>query len=197
MQLVFATANKNKVNEIQSLIPDTIQLLGLQDIHCSEEIPETQATIEGNASQKAFYVFEKYQHNCFADDTGLEIEALNGKPGVMSARYAGEQKNGEDNTNKVLAELHGETNRKARFKTIISLVMDGKEIQFEGIVNGTILLERRGSKGFGYDPIFQPDSEIGKEGSSYAEMELSEKNKISHRAIAVNKLLEYLKNLNI
>lgn len=196
MQLVFATGNKNKVNEIKALIPDTIQLLGLQDIHCSEEIPETKATIEGNASQKAFYVFEKYGFNCFADDTGLEIEALNAMPGVMSARYAGEQKNGEDNMNKVLSELQGITNRKARFKTVISLVMDGKEIQFEGIVNGIILLEKHGSKGFGYDPIFQPDFQIGKEKSSYAEMDLSEKNRISHRALAVNKLLGYLKSLN-
>lgn len=200
MQLVFATANKNKVNEIQSLIPDSIQLLGLNDIGCLEDIPETQLTIEGNASQKAFYIFEKYKHNCFADDTGLEIEALNGMPGVMSARYAGEQKNGEDNINKVLTELHGETNRKARFKTVISLVIDGKEIQFEGIVNGVILQERRGSKGFGYDPIFAPDQSplsffqgegVGER--SFAEMELEEKNKMSHRALAVIKLLEYLK----
>ena len=195
MQLVFATANKNKVNEIQSLIPDSINLLGLTDIACSEEIPETQATIEGNASQKAFYVFEKYHQNCFADDTGLEIEALNGLPGVLSARYAGEQKNAEDNMNKALAELDGIENRKARFKTVISLVIDGKEIQFEGIVNGTILREKRGSMGFGYDPVFLPDSEIGKGEKSFAEMELAKKNLISHRALAVNKLVEYLRKL--
>ncbi len=195
MQLVFATANKNKVNEIQSLIPDSINLLGLTDIACSEEIPETQATIEGNASQKAFYVFEKYHQNCFADDTGIEIEALNGLPGVLSARYAGEQKNAEDNMNKVLAELDGIENRKARFKTVISLVIDGKEIQFEGIVNGTILREKRGSMGFGYDPIFLPDSEIGKGEKSFAEMQLAKKNLISHRALAVNKLVEYLRKL--
>jgi XTP/dITP diphosphohydrolase len=195
MQLVFATANKNKVNEIQSLIPDSIKILGLNDIHCSEDIPETQATIEGNASQKAFYVFEKYNHNCFADDTGLEIEALNGAPGVMSARYAGDQKNAEDNMNKVLAELQGKTNRKARFKTVISLVIEGKEIQFEGIIKGTILLERRGAKGFGYDPIFRPDSEIGNRERSFAELEIFEKNKISHRALAVIKLLEYLRKV--
>jgi XTP/dITP diphosphohydrolase len=196
MQLVFATANKNKVNEIQSLIPDSINLLGLTDIACSEEIPETQATIEGNASQKAFYVFEKYHQNCFADDTGLEIEALNGLPGVSSARYAGDHKNAEDNMNKALVELDGIENRKARFKTVISLVIDGKEIQFEGIVNGTILREKRGSMGFGYDPIFLPDSEIGKGEKSFAEMELVKKNLISHRAQAVNKLVDYLRKLN-
>lgn len=195
MQLVFATANKNKVNEIQSLIPKTIQLLSLQDILCSEDIPETQATIEGNASQKSFYVFEKYKHNCFADDTGLEIEALNGLPGVMSARYAGGSKNADDNMNKVLAELQGKTNRNARFKTVISLLIEGKEVQFQGIINGIILHEKQGSKGFGYDPIFQPLSEVDSGKRSFAEMELSEKNKISHRAIAVNKLVAYLKRI--
>lgn len=194
MQLVFATANKNKVKEIQSLVPNTIQLLSLEDILCREEIPETQATIEGNASQKAFYVFDKYHQNCFADDTGLEIEALNGLPGVLSARYASEQKSAEDNMNKVLAEMNEKINRKARFKTIISLVIDGKEIQFEGIMNGIILHKKRGAKGFGYDPIFLPDSEIGKGERSFAEMELSEKNKISHRAIATSKLIKYLKS---
>ncbi|MGZ4055725.1 MAG: non-canonical purine NTP diphosphatase [Bacteroidia bacterium] len=188
MKLVFATANKNKVNEIQELIPDSIHLSGLTDIGCLEEIPETQSTIEGNASQKAFYVYEKYHHNCFADDTGLEIEALDGRPGVLSARYAGESKNADDNMNKILSEMMGQTNRKACFKTVISLVIDGKEKQFEGIVKGTILTEKRGNKGFGYDPIFLADGYD----KSFAEMELNEKNKISHRAIAVNKLVEYL-----
>lgn len=191
MKLVFATANQNKAREIQSLILDSIEILSLTDINCLEEIPETQATIEGNASQKAFYVFEKFNYNCFADDTGLEIEALNGLPGVLSARYAGESKNANDNMDKILSEMEGIGNRKARFKTIISLVINGKELQFEGIVNGTILSEKRGSSGFGYDPIFLPNG-----GSkSFAEMELSEKNTISHRAIAVNKLVEYLKGL--
>jgi len=191
-QIVFATANKNKVNEIQQLIPSSIKLLGLTDINCTEEIPETQPTIEGNASQKAFYVYNNYHVNCFADDTGLEIEALNGRPGVLSARYAGEQKNATDNMNKILEDMQGLTNRKARFKTIISLVIDGKEIQFEGVINGTILTERHGTNGFGYDPIFAPDNSK----KSFAEMELSEKNKISHRALAVNKLVEYLNKIS-
>jgi len=202
IQIVFATANKNKIEEIQALIPYSIKLLGLNDIKCVEEIPETQPTIEGNASQKAFYVYNNYQNNCFADDTGLEVEALQGKPGVLSARYAGEQKNAEDNMNKLLAELKGVSNRKARFKTVISLVLEGKEVLFEGIVNGTILTEKYGLKGFGYDPIFAPDPIVSPavpfglaeavRRKSFAEMDLSEKNKISHRALAVNKLVEYL-----
>ena len=187
-QLVFATANKNKIKEIQQVLPDTIRLLGLDDVGVTEEIPETQPTIEGNATQKAMYIYNNYHVNCFADDTGLEIEALDNRPGVFSARYAGEAKNADDNMNKILAEMQGITNRKARFKTIISLVIEGKEEQFEGIVNGTIITEKRGTKGFGYDPIFVPNNEE----RSFAEMELSEKNKLSHRAIAVNKLVEYL-----
>lgn len=191
MKLVFATANQNKAKEIQLLIPNSIEILSLNDINCQEEIPETQATIEGNAAQKAFYVYDKYSQNCFADDTGLEIDALDGQPGVLSARYAGEAKNANNNMDKVLLEMKGIENRKARFKTVISLVISGKELQFEGVVNGAILNEKRGSSGFGYDPIFLPDG-----GSkSFAEMELSEKNRISHRAIAVNKLVEYLKTL--
>lgn len=192
MKLVFATANNNKTREIQSLISDTIQIMSLNDIHCSEDIPETQATIEGNASQKAFYVYEKYHHNCFADDTGLEIEALDGRPGVLSARYAGESKNADDNMNKILSEMLDIRNRKARFKTIISLVIDGKETQFEGVVNGTILAEKRGENGFGYDPIFLPNGFD----KSFAQMDLAEKNKISHRALAVNKLVKYLNSLD-
>lgn len=190
-QLVFATGNQNKVNEIQQLIPSNIKLLGLKDINVSEEIPETQPTIEGNASQKAFYIYTNYHANCFADDTGLEIEALDNRPGVLSARYAGESKNAEDNMLKVLNELNGISNRKARFKTVISLVIDGKEQQFEGVVNGTIAHEKIGIKGFGYDPIFVPDGTT----KSFAEMDLEEKNKISHRAKAVNKLVEYLTTL--
>lgn len=191
MKLVFATANQNKAKEIQSLIPDTIEILSLNDIHCLEDIPETQATIEGNASQKAFYVYEKYHHNCFADDTGLEIEALNGEPGVLSARYAGDEKSADMNMNKVLTKMLGLTNRNARFRTIISLVINGKELQFEGVVDGTILLEKRGLNGFGYDPIFLPDVSS----KSFAEMELSEKNTISHRARAINKLVAYLSSI--
>lgn len=189
IKLVFATANQNKVKEIQALVPSFVQILSLNDINCTEDVPETQPTIEGNASQKAMFVSSNYKVNCFADDTGLEIEALNNRPGVLSARYAGEAKDANANMDKILSEMQGITNRKARFKTVISLVIDGKEKQFEGIVNGTILNEKRGSKGFGYDPIFVPNGYS----STFAEMELSEKNKISHRALAVNKLVQYLK----
>lgn len=214
-KIVFATANENKIKEIQALIPENIQLLGLADINCTEEIPETQATIEGNASQKALYVYNNYHVNCFADDTGLEVEALEGRPGVLSARYAGESKDADDNMNKILGELQGSTNRKARFKTVISLVIEGKEMQFEGIINGTILTEKQGTSGFGYDPIFAPDLSLNpspienglepksgeaesdvKSKISFAEMELSQKNKISHRALAVNKLVKYLNNIS-
>ena len=193
MELVFATGNQNKVKEIQALIPSSIRLLGLADIQCNEEIPETQPTIEGNAAQKAFYVFEKYHHNCFADDTGLEIDALNGRPGVMSARYAGDAKDANANMDKILAELKNESNRIAYFKTIISLVIDGEEIQFEGVVEGTILKEKRGSKGFGYDPIFLPKGSD----RSFAEMDVNEKNEISHRALAVKKLVAYLNKVEV
>ena len=191
MKLVFATSNQNKANEIQSLIPNVLQILSLLDIQCTEEIPETQSTIEGNASQKAFYVYEKYHQNCFADDTGLEVESLNGKPGVLSARYAGESRDANENMDKVLQELSLKENRKARYKTVISLVISGKEHQVEGIVDGVILSEKRGDSGFGYDPIFLPDGYD----LSFAEMDLSTKNKISHRAKAVNKLVEYLRTI--
>ncbi len=193
MKLVFATGNQNKVKEIQALLPVSIELMGLLDIGCSEDIPETQPTIEGNAAQKAFYVFEKYHHNCFADDTGLEIEALNGRPGVLSARYAGEAKDANANMDKILTELKNETNRTAHFKTVISLVIDGEEVQFEGVVEGTILKEKRGDKGFGYDPIFLPkDSD-----RSFAEMDVNEKNEISHRALAVKKLVAHLNKVMV
>ena len=191
MTFVFATGNQNKVKEIQALVPSHLQLLGLNDIQCTEEIPETQPTIEGNAAQKAFYIFEKYHHNCFADDTGLEIDALDGRPGVMSARYAGEAKDANANMDKILAELKNENNRTARFKTVISLVIDGHEIQFDGVVEGTILREKRGTKGFGYDPIFLP---TGSE-RSFAEMDVTEKNEISHRGLAVKKLVAYLNEM--
>lgn len=193
LKLVFATANQNKINEIQLLIPSHIQLLSLKDINCEEDIPETQLTIEGNALQKANYVYEKYKYNCFADDTGLEIEALNYQPGVLSARYAGISKNADANMDKVLKELTNINNRAARFKTIISLVINERVKQFEGIVKGTILNQKIGTNGFGYDPIFIPDGYS----KSFAEMTMSEKNKISHRAIAVNKLVEYLNKLSV
>jgi XTP/dITP diphosphohydrolase len=191
MELVFATANQNKAKEIQTLIPSFIKIKSLNDINCLEDIPETQSTIEGNASQKAFYVFEKYNVNCFADDTGLEVEALNGRPGVLSARYAGEAKDANANMDKILLELDGVENRKARFKTIISLVINGEQRLFEGIVDGVILKDKLGSQGFGYDPIFVPNGYD----KTFAELSIAEKNKISHRARAVNKLVEYLNQL--
>lgn len=192
MKLVFASANQNKVNEIQSLISDSIKILSLNDINCLEDIPETRETIEENAAQKALYVYEKYKSNCFADDTGLEIEALGGKPGVLSARYAGNTKSANDNMQKVLFEMKKMKNRKARFKTVISLIINGNELKFEGVVNGEILNEKKGDHGFGYDPIFLPDGY----NKTFAEMDIDEKNKVSHRAIAVHKLVEYLKQIN-
>lgn len=188
MKLAFATNNQHKLHEISQLLGDSIELLSLNDSGCNEDIPENQDTLEGNASEKSFFIFNRYGINCFADDTGLEIEALNGEPGVYSARYAGEDRNPGNNMDLVLAKLDKIKNRKARFRTVISLVINGHEIQFEGIVNGSILEERRGKAGFGYDPIFQPDESQ----FSFAEMPLDEKNKISHRGRAVQKLVEYL-----
>lgn len=191
MKLVFATNNKHKLHEVQHLLGKSIVLLSLNDIGCLEDIPENQPTIEGNAAEKSFYVYNKYGYNCFADDTGLEIEALNGEPGVYSARYAGDEKDPQKNIELVLQKLNKIKNRKARFKTVISLVIDGREMQFEGIVDGEILEERRGATGFGYDPVFKPVESI----KSFAEMPLSEKNKISHRGRATQKLIEYLTHL--
>jgi XTP/dITP diphosphohydrolase len=190
MKLVFATHNKNKLLEVRKLLADEIELLGLNDIECTEDIPETSDTIEGNAAQKALYVSKKYNINCFADDTGLEVEVLNGEPGVFSARYADDQKNTEDNMKKLLENLKGKTNRKARFKTVIALCLKGKTTFFEGIVNGVITHEKRGNQGFGYDPIFIPDGFK----QTFAELSLSDKNKISHRGKAMNLLIEYLTN---
>lgn len=192
MKLIFSSSNKHKIQEIQQLLGTSHQIGTLIDIGCHEEIPETQETIEGNASQKSFYVYEKYGVNCFSDDSGLEIEALNGQPGVYSARYAGNQKSDADNIEKVLSELNGITNRNARFKTIISLVIDGVEKQFEGIMEGQILNAKRGNKGFGYDPIFRPKGYS----LSFAEMTQEEKNKISHRAMAVKKLVDFLLSIS-
>ena len=189
--LVFATNNKNKIKEINHLFSNSIELLSLEDINCKEEIPETTDTIEGNALQKARYVYEKYGYNCFADDTGLEIENLNNAPGIYSARYAGNHKSSEDNMKKVLSELEDSTNREAQFKTVISLIIDGKETLFEGIVKGVITENKSGSEGFGYDPIFQPKGyDI-----TFSEMNLAEKNKISHRGKAVRRLADYLISL--
>lgn len=187
--LCFATNNKYKTEEIRALLGPFFLLKNLKDIGCSEELPETQPTIEGNALQKATYVFDHYMVSCFADDTGLEVEALNGEPGVFSARYAGEQRNDQDNTKLLLTKLASHTNRKARFKTVISLVSEEQAISFEGIIYGTIVAERRGTNGFGYDPVFMPD---GFE-KTFAEMDLAEKNLISHRALAVKKLINFLR----
>lgn len=186
--LVFATANPNKIREVNSLIDPNMTILGLKDIGCEEDIPETQPTIEGNALQKARYVYENYKHNCFAEDSGLEIDALDGAPGVYSARYAGPEKNAAANMAKALQAMQNVTNRGAQFKTVIALIIDGKEFSFEGIIRGTLLTEKRGIGGFGYDPIFQPDGY----NITFAEMSAEEKNKISHRGIAVRKLLAFL-----
>lgn len=189
MKLVFATNNQHKLQEIRQLLNGSFELLCLNDIGCEDDIPENQATLEGNAAEKSFFIYNKYGVNCFADDTGLEIAALNGEPGVYSARYAGEERSAENNMDLVLAKLNKINNRKARFRTVVSLVIDGNETQFEGIVDGQILEEKRGKTGFGYDPIFKPnESDL-----SFAEMTMDEKNKISHRGRAIQKLVEYLK----
>jgi len=188
MELVFATNNQHKLDEIRSMLNGRFVIRSLDDIGCVEDIPEDQPTIEGNASQKALYVYNHYGFNCFADDTGLEVEALGGEPGVMSARYAGPGRSSAENTQKLLEKLSEIKNRKARFKTIISLIMNGKETRFEGIVRGTILQEKKGTHGFGYDPVFCPEGHT----CSFAEMDANEKNKISHRGIAFEKLVEFL-----
>ena len=190
MELVFATNNQHKLKEIQELLGNKINLLSLKDIHCDEEIPEDYFTLEENASQKSHHICNKYNVDCFADDTGLEIDALDGEPGVLSARYAGESKDSDANMKKVLKMLEGVENRKARFRTVISLLINKKEYLFEGIVNGEILTEESGVEGFGYDPIFKPEGYS----ESFAEMSLNEKNKISHRARATMKLVEFLLN---
>jgi XTP/dITP diphosphohydrolase len=190
MKLVFATNNLHKVEEISALLGGRFKLQTLTEIGSTEDIPETQATIEGNAIQKANYVFSNYKVNCFADDTGLEIEALDGEPGVLSARYAGEERNNEKNNDLVLKKLQNSKNRNAQFKTVIALNMDSKLHVFEGIIKGVILTERRGSNGFGYDSIFVANGQQ----KSFAELSSDEKNQISHRAIAFKKLIEHLKN---
>jgi XTP/dITP diphosphohydrolase len=189
MQLVFASNNKNKIKEIQLLVPPTIQILSLDDIGCTEDIAETAATIEGNAMLKANYVTEKYGYDCFADDSGLEVQALNGEPGVFSARYAGEPKNDENNIAKLLTNLKDVKNKKANFKTVICLNSNGKQHLFTGIINGEIIEERIGNNGFGYDPIFVADGYQ----KTFAELTLEEKSNISHRGIAVKKLIDFLK----
>ena len=189
MKIVFATNNQNKILEIQSMLPKSIQIMSLESIGCLEDIPETTNTIEGNAIQKANYVLEKYGYDCFADDTGLEVQSLNGKPGVYSARYAGEQRNANDNMNKLLFELESKSNRKAQFKTVICLNLNGEQLLFTGIVSGEISKEKIGNGGFGYDPIFIPEGFS----ESFAQLSLQTKNEISHRGKATKLLLEFLK----
>jgi XTP/dITP diphosphohydrolase len=189
IRLVFASNNRHKFNEIAVMLDNRYSLLSLEDIGCYTEIPETQNTIEGNALQKAEFILENFNTPCFADDTGLEIEALHGEPGVFSARYAGEKCDFEDNMNLVLKKLGQETNRKARFRTVIALSEKSGSITFEGIVEGTIMVSKKGTGGFGYDPIFKPDGFD----KTFAEMTIEEKNAISHRAIALKAFTDYLK----
>ena len=192
MKLVFATHNQNKVREVRLLLPAKFELLSLPDIDCVEDIPETESTLEGNATLKAQYVYQHYGYSCFADDTGLLVEALNGAPGVFSARYASEQKNSEDNIDKLLAELQGIQNRKARFVTIIALKTKEELRLFKGEVRGNIEPQRRGSGGFGYDPVFRPEGYT----ETFAEMSMQLKNEISHRGRALQKLLVHLHRIN-
>ena len=191
MKIVFASNNKNKVQEIQNQVPESIQIVTLEEIGCFEDIEETGTTLEENAIIKANYVTEKYDLPCFADDTGLEIEALNGEPGVYSARYAGEEKDSEANMQKVLENLNGVSNRKAQFKTVIALNINNEQHLFTGIVEGEIRNEQKGTNGFGYDPIFEPEY-LGK---TFAEMTLEDKNKMSHRGRAVEKLITFLSKI--
>ena len=193
MKLVFATQNENKAQEIQSLLPEYFKILTLKDIKCFDDIEETADTLEGNSLIKASFISETYNLNCFADDTGLEIESLDFRPGVNSARYAGPDKSAAANIDKVLSELEGETKRNAQFRTIITLILNSSTFTFEGIVQGEIILEKRGENGFGYDPIFVPEGEI----RTFAEMSLEEKNKHSHRARAFEKMIVFLSEFKI
>ena len=187
-KLVFATNNAHKLEEVSTILGSKIELLSMKDINCNVDIPETADTLEGNALIKAKYIFNNYHLDCFADDTGLEVEALNGAPGVYSARYAGDAHNSEANMQKLLSDLEGIENRKAQFRTVFALIIDGKDHLFEGIVKGVITKSRRGTSGFGYDPIFIPEGYT----QTYAEMGNELKNKISHRALATNKLCKFL-----
>lgn len=191
MKLVFASNNANKIKEIQQLIPASIEIVSLQDIGCTEDIPETADTIEGNAILKANYVTQKYGLNCFADDSGLEVEALNGAPGVYSARYAGEPKNDENNMDKLILALKNEVNKKANFKTVICLNINGEQLLFTGIINGIITDTKTGENGFGYDPIFIAEGLT----KTFAELTMQEKSTISHRGIAVKQLVALLNTM--
>ncbi|MDA9554996.1 non-canonical purine NTP diphosphatase [Pelobium sp.] len=186
-QLVFATNNLHKLEEVQSKVADSFKIISLADIGCDEDIAETGLTLDENAAIKSHYIYQKFNIDCFADDTGLEIQALNNEPGVYSARYSGDR-DFVKNMNLVLKKLEGESNRKARFRTVISLILNGSEYHFEGIVNGNIRTEPTGNGGFGYDPIFEPEGYT----ITFAEMDIAEKNKISHRGLAIQKLIEFL-----
>lgn len=191
-RLVFATNNAHKLEEVSAILGDKIELLSLKDINCQTDIPETADTLEGNALLKSSYIFRNYHLDCFADDTGLEVEALDGAPGVYSARYAGgEGHNAEANMLKLLHEMEDKENRKAQFRTAISLILGGKEYLFEGIIKGEIIKEKRGDSGFGYDPVFVPEGY----NQTFAELGNDIKNRISHRALAVNKLCDFLRRL--
>lgn len=191
MKLVFATNNKNKILEIQQMLPDDIEIISLESIGCFEDIPETADTIEENAIMKVNYITKKYSCDCFADDTGLEVDVLNGEPGVFSARYAGEQRDSNENMNKLLANLKNKPNRNAQFKTVIALNLNGEQHLFTGIARGKITLEKTGNQGFGYDPIFKPE---GYE-QTFAQLSLEEKGLISHRGKATEQLIRFLKKL--
>lgn len=191
MKICFATNNTHKVKEVAALLPPLFRLVTLSEIGCFEELPEEQDTLEGNSFQKASYVFERYSFACIADDTGLEVDALDGRPGVYSARYAGPQADSTENVRKLMKEMQDKTNRSARFRTVISLIEpSGRSVQFEGVVEGEITLGLSGTAGFGYDPVFRPEGYK----KTFAEMTANEKNAISHRGIAVGKLVEYLKS---
>ena len=193
MELIIASQNQNKLVEFKKILGDKINLFSLSDIGLNQEIPENEKTIKKNAMFKAKFVNIQTGKNVFADDTGLEIDSLNGEPGVYSARYSGVERNSDKNIELVLTKLKNKSNRNSRFKTIISLILDGKSVYFEGVVEGKITEEKRGSNGFGYDPIFQPNGYA----STFGEMSLNEKNKISHRSIAINKMVQYLKENNL
>ena len=192
MKIVFATNNLNKLKEIKQILPVSIELLSLKDIGFEGEIPEDYETLEENSFQKAQYIFDRYKISCFADDTGLEVESLNGAPGVYSARYAGEDCVAENNMRKLLSEMQGKANRRAAFKTVVAFVTDTEKRAFEGVATGEILVEKQGNEGFGYDPIFKP----GGYDVSYAEMSSLEKNKISHRGKAVRKFTDYISSMS-
>ncbi len=190
MKLVFSTNNNHKLKEVQEMLPKSIQLVSLKEINCTEDVAETETTLQGNAALKANFITQNFQLDCFADDTGLEVTCLNGKPGVYSARFAGEPTNAEKNMEKLLNEMAGFTDRSAQFRTVICLNLEGNQYFFEGICKGRILTEKRGSQGFGYDPIFQPNGFQ----KSFAEMSSEDKNRISHRGLAIEKLVAFLRD---